>query len=123
MSLRIGLMGLPFPPIERIERISKRLEGKRYDSIWFLDHLVGWFPHLIWIKEFVGSLAEYSPHTFYETTLSMAITAMATTKKLRIGSGVTEVIRHHPAMIAQSYATLEHIASRRIILGIRGLRG
>ena len=116
-ELKIGVVGPTFPPIEGISRISQRLEEKGYDSIWFPDHLMGWFPHTIWDQEHVGRLAESSPHTFFETTLSMAIAAIST-KRLRIGSAVTEPIRHHPAMLAQSYATLEHIAPNRIVLGI-----
>ena len=116
-ELKIGIVGPTFPPIEGISRVSQRLEKKGYDSIWFPDHLMGWFPHTIWDHEHVGRLAESSPHTFFETTLSMAIAAIST-KRLRIGSAVTEPIRHHPAMLAQSYATLEHIAPNRIVLGI-----
>jgi len=116
-TLKIGVIGPSFPPIENIFRVAQRLEEKGYDAIWFADHLMGWFPHSIWKEEYVGRLAEYSPHTFFETTISMAIAAAAT-KKLRIGSSVTEANRRHPAMIAQSFATLEHLAPGRIILGI-----
>ncbi|MGB9713400.1 MAG: LLM class flavin-dependent oxidoreductase [Candidatus Bathyarchaeales archaeon] len=115
--LRIGVVGPTFPPIEGIARVAKRIEEKGYDSIWFPDHLMGWFPHNIWTPEIVGPLATYSPHTFFETTLSIAVAASAT-QKIRMGSAVTEAIRHHPAMLAQSYATLEHLTNSRVILGI-----
>jgi phthiodiolone/phenolphthiodiolone dimycocerosates ketoreductase len=115
--LYIGVVGPTFPPIENIARVAKRIEDKGYDSIWFPDHLMGWFPQSIWTPDIVGPLAAYSPHTFFETTLSIAVAA-SSTKKIRIGSAVTEAIRHHPAMLAQSYATLEHITNSRVILGI-----
>ncbi|MEM3730932.1 MAG: LLM class flavin-dependent oxidoreductase [Candidatus Bathyarchaeia archaeon] len=115
--LKIGVVGPTFPPIEGIARVARSIEEKGYDSIWFPDHLMGWFPQTIWTPEFVGPLAMYSPHTFFETTLSMAVAASSTTK-LRVGSAVTEAIRHHPAMLAQSYATLEHVTGGRAILGI-----
>jgi phthiodiolone/phenolphthiodiolone dimycocerosates ketoreductase len=115
--LRIGVVGPTFPPIDGIARVAKRIEEKGYDSIWFPDHLMGWFPQNIWTPEIVGPLAAYSPHTFFETTLSIAVASSAT-QKLRIGSAVTEAIRHHPAMLAQSYATLEHLTNSRVILGI-----
>jgi|Deesub1362A_J573_1020465.scaffolds.fasta_scaffold00262_51 phthiodiolone/phenolphthiodiolone dimycocerosates ketoreductase len=115
--LRIGVVGPTFPPIEGIARVAKSIEEKGYDSIWFPDHLMGWFPQAIWTFDVVGPLAMYSPHTFFETTLSMAVAASVTTR-IRIGSGVTESVRHHPAMLAQSYATLEHITNSRTILGI-----
>ncbi|MEM2522823.1 MAG: LLM class flavin-dependent oxidoreductase [Candidatus Bathyarchaeia archaeon] len=115
--LRIGVVGPTFPPIENIARVAKRVEEKGYDSIWFPDHLMGWFPQSIWTPDVVGPLAVYSPHTFFETTLSIAVAA-SQTQRIRIGSAVTEAIRHHPAMLAQSYATLEHITNSRVILGI-----
>lgn len=115
--LKIGVVGPTFPPIEGITRVAKSIEEKGYDSIWFPDHLMGWFPQTLWTPDVVGPLAMYSPHTFFETTLSMAVAASVTTR-IRIGSGVTEAIRHHPAMLAQSYATLEHITNSRAILGI-----
>src|SRR5579875_2904356 len=116
-KLNIGVIGPSFPPLENIARVAMRLEEKGYDSIWFADHLMGWFPHSIWKEEYVGKLATYSPHTFYETTLSMAIAA-SFTKRIRVGSSVVEPNRRHPAMIAKSFATLENIAPGRIILGI-----
>lgn len=115
--LRIGVVGPTFPPIENIARVAKRIEEKGYDSIWFPDHLMGWFPQSIWTPDIVGPLAAYSPHTFFETTLSIAV-ASSSTQRIRIGSAVTEAIRHHPAMLAQSYATLEHVTNSRVILGI-----
>ncbi len=115
--LKIGVVGPTFPPIEGITRVAGSIEEKGYDSIWFPDHLMGWFPHTIWIPEIVGPLALNSPHTFFETTLSIAVAA-ASTSRIRIGSAVTEAIRHHPAMLAQSYATLEHLTNGRVILGI-----
>ena len=115
--LRIGVVGPAFPPIGNIARVAGRIEEKGYDSIWFPDHLMGWFPQTIWMPDIVGPLAAYSPHTFFETTLSIAVAA-SSTRRIRIGSAVTEAVRHHPAMLAQSYATLEHITNSRVILGI-----
>jgi phthiodiolone/phenolphthiodiolone dimycocerosates ketoreductase len=115
--LRIGVVGPTSPPVESIARVARSIEEKGYDSIWFPDHLMGWFPQTIWTPEIVGLIANYSPHTFFETTLSIAVAA-SSTKKIRIGSAVTEAMRHHPAMLAQSYATLEHLTNSRVVLGI-----
>jgi phthiodiolone/phenolphthiodiolone dimycocerosates ketoreductase len=115
--LKIGTVGPTFPPVERIAEQARRLEESGYDSIWFADHLMGWYPQSIWTPENAGALANMSPHVFFETTLSIALAA-STTSKLLIGSSMTEPIRHHPAMLAQSFATLEHITKGRCVLGI-----
>ena len=110
-------MGPTFPPIGVIAEVARSIEEKGYDSMWFPDHLMGWFPHTIWTPEIVGALAPYSPHNFFETTLSIAVAA-SSTERIRIGSAVTEAIRHHPVILAQSYATLEHMTNGRVLFGI-----
>jgi phthiodiolone/phenolphthiodiolone dimycocerosates ketoreductase len=117
LMLKIGIVGPTFPPIESIARVARSIEDKGYDSIWFPDHLMNWFPQTIWTPEIVGMLAQYSPHAFFETTLSIAVAA-SSTRRIRIGSAVTEAVRHQPAMLAQSYATLEHITNSRVVMGI-----
>jgi len=115
--LKIGIVGPTFPPVESILSVSRRVEEKGYDSIWFPDHLMGWVPDAVWTPELVGPMAQYSPHTFFETALSIAIAA-SSTRSIRVGSAVTEAVRHHPAMLAQSYATLEHVSNGRVVLGL-----
>jgi phthiodiolone/phenolphthiodiolone dimycocerosates ketoreductase len=115
--LKIGVLGATFPPVERITGTVRRMEDKGYDSVWFPDHLMSWFSQTIWMPETVGMVAQYSAHAFFETTLSIALAA-SSTERIKIGSAVTESLRHHPAMLAQSYATLEHITNGRVILGL-----
>ncbi|KXA93789.1 hypothetical protein AKJ66_01045 [candidate division MSBL1 archaeon SCGC-AAA259E22] len=89
-----------------------------YDSIWFPDHLMGWWPQSIWTPEIVEiSAMQPSPHIFMETMVSMAIAAHST-EEISVGSSVTEVFRRHPAMLAQSIVTIDHISQGRTILGI-----
>jgi phthiodiolone/phenolphthiodiolone dimycocerosates ketoreductase len=40
------------------------------------------------------------------------------TKKVKIGTAVTETFRHHPAQLAHMIITLDHFSKSRIILGI-----
>jgi len=115
--LKIGVVGPTFPPIESIAKVARSIEEKGYDSIWFPDHLMSWFPQTIWTPEIVGMLAQNSPHAFFETALSIAVAA-SSTRRIRIGSAVTEAVRHQPVMLAQTYATLEHITNSRVVLGI-----
>jgi len=47
----------------------------------------------------------------------MAI-AVNSTKKVFLGTSVTETVRHHPALLAHMIITLDHFSKGRIILGI-----
>lgn len=42
----------------------------------------------------------------------------ASTKKMRVGTGVTAPDRYHPAMIAQAFATLDELYPGRVMLGL-----
>jgi phthiodiolone/phenolphthiodiolone dimycocerosates ketoreductase len=116
--LKFGTIGPTFPPVESIWERVKRNEEMGYDSVWFPDHLMNWYPQAIWTPD-VTSIANYipSPHMIWETMISMALAAKETTK-IRIGCSVTEPIRRHPVMIAQAIVTIDNVARGRAILGM-----
>lgn len=117
-NLKIGTLGPTFPPAESISKQAGKNERRGYDSIWFPDHLMGWWPQSIWTPEIMPiSSFQPSPHIFMETMISMTLAAQAT-EGIKVGSSVTEVIRRHPAMLAQSIVTLDHVSKGRTILGL-----
>jgi len=86
--------------------------------MWFVDHFMGFIPEAIWTPD-VTPLAERfsSPHVFLEPYAMMAASATLT-EHIKIGTSVTDAIRRHPVLIAQSFMTLHHLSGGRIILGI-----
>jgi phthiodiolone/phenolphthiodiolone dimycocerosates ketoreductase len=44
--------------------------------------------------------------------------AAAATERIRLGIGVTDMVRHHPATLAQTALTLDHLTGGRFILGV-----
>ncbi len=118
MNLKIGIQGPFLPPFETAIETVKKIEKQGYDSIWWPDHLMGFIPESIWTPDLI-ELAGYreSPHIFFE--IFVAISAAAcNTSKILLGTCVTEVLRRHPAVIAQTALTLAHLSRNRIILGI-----
>jgi len=77
-------------------------EEKEFDSIFMADHLVG-----IGIKRF----------DFLETWTILSALAMKT-KHVKLGSCVTDPHRRHPAVLAQTAMTIDHLSGGRVILGI-----
>lgn len=117
-DLELGTLAPLLFPIDRAINTSTKLENLGYDSIWFPDHLMGWIPDSIWTPD-ITMLAnmQASPHTFPE--VSAAIAAHAShTQTLQIGTAVTDVLRRHPATLAQTFITLDHISKGRVILGL-----
>ncbi|MFQ5819995.1 MAG: LLM class flavin-dependent oxidoreductase [Candidatus Heimdallarchaeota archaeon] len=78
----------------------KSAEEAGFDSIWIADHLamipVGYCPE-VW--SILGGLA-------------------LSTKSVILGTGVTDPHRRHPALLAQSIATLDQMSQGRMVLGI-----
>ncbi|MFX1340481.1 MAG: LLM class flavin-dependent oxidoreductase, partial [Promethearchaeota archaeon] len=58
-----------------------------------------------------------SPHLIYDV-FAMMIAADLNTKKIYLGTGVTEAFRRNPAVLAQTFLTLDELSRGRSILGI-----
>jgi phthiodiolone/phenolphthiodiolone dimycocerosates ketoreductase len=118
VKLTLGVPGQFMPPATRTAELARRAEADGFDAMWFPCHLMGWHPDSVWTEEFTPIAAVQSnPHMYYDPFQAMAV-AGAATERLRVGVGVTDVIRRHPAMLAQSALTAQHYAGGRAILGL-----
>lgn len=82
------------------------------------DHLMGWTPESIWTPDLIKAAAfQEDPHIFHEVYSIMAVAAWNTSKIL-LGTSVTETFRRHPAVLAQTLITQDHLSKGRVILGI-----
>jgi phthiodiolone/phenolphthiodiolone dimycocerosates ketoreductase len=116
--MKAGASGTIMPPVEGVLRNAQRIEGKGYDSIWWPDHLMGWFPQSIWTPD-VTPLASFqqNPDVYLDPVATIAAVAVHT-ERVQLGTSVTEPIRRHPAMLANEWLTLDHLSKGRAILGI-----
>src|SRR5215831_14609720 len=88
-------------PFGNIIQRARFCEELGFNSVFIDDHLL------------YGTGEASAPEPF--TTL----TALAIrTKKIRVGIAVTDLVRRHPAIVAQATATYEALAPRRIFLGL-----
>ena len=76
-------------------------EKSGFDSVWYPDHFVGGAADSLWPEAICAMTA-----------------AALNTSRILIGSGTTDVLRRHPALLAQSMATLDHLSDGRAILGL-----
>lgn len=116
--IEVGTNGTIAPPIDGVIRGAKRAETKGYDSMWWPDHLMGFHDTEMWKRE-LPTLAQSIPsaHVFLDAVAAIAVAALST-ERIKLGTAVTDVIRRHPAMLAQEFLTLDHISSGRVILGV-----
>ncbi len=116
--LEISAMGAVRPPAEAAIAAARRRESQGFDAIWWADHLLHWFPGSIWSPDLVPqAAAQQSPHVWFDPVPVVAAAAAATSE-VRLGLGVTDVVRRHPVVLAQTALTLDHLSEGRFLLGL-----
>ena len=88
-------------PFKRIVERAQFCEKQGFDNVLIDDHLL------------YGTETASAPEPF--TTLAAIA---AGTRKIRVGIAVTDLVRRHPAIIAQTLATLSNQYPKRVFLGL-----
>ena len=103
----------------QLERASMRLyQLFGVDSLFLPDHYLSFVPRSVWGPELTPAAKLVpSPDAFFDPFVMMGMMA-ARYRRVRIGTGVTEPFRRHPATLAQAFVTLDHLTRGRAILGI-----
>lgn len=98
--------------------LARRNEADGFDAVWWPCHLMGWHPHSIWTPDLTPFAAvQPSPHTYLEPIAMMAAVG-SQTSRIKVGVAVTDLVRRHPAMVANAVLTLDHLTRGRVILGL-----
>ena len=118
IPLELSAMGAVRPPAEAAIAAAARREAQGFDAVWWADHFLHWFPSSIWTPDLVPQAAgQANPHVWFDPFPVIAAAAAATTTT-RLGVGVTDLVRRHPAVVAQTALTLDHLTGGRFILGV-----
>lgn len=119
VPLELSAMGAVRPPASAALAAARRREQQGFDAVWWADHLLHWFPDSIWTPDLVPQAAagQASPHVWFDPFAVVAAAAGATSQ-VRLGIGVTDVVRRHPAALAQTALTLDHLTGGRFVLGV-----
>ena len=118
-GLELSAMGAVRPPADAVLAAAQRREQQGFDAIWWADHLLHWFPLSIWTPDLVPQAAagQRSPHVWFDPVPVVAAAAGAT-RDIGLGIGVTDLVRRHPASLAQTALTLDHLTGGRFVLGV-----
>lgn len=96
--------GLTLPPDlspRLLFGLASLAEALGFERLWFPDHLL--------------NVGEDSPAADAWTAIAAVA---ARTKRIVLGTAVSDPHRHHPAVLAQRVATLDQLSRGRIILGL-----
>lgn len=88
-----------YDPVNLLE-FTVEAERNNFDNIWSSDHFHPW--------------SHTNAHSGF--ALSWLGIAAERTRKVKLGSVCATIMRYHPALIAQAYATLDYIFPGRIFL-------
>ncbi|TMK17976.1 MAG: LLM class flavin-dependent oxidoreductase, partial [Actinobacteria bacterium] len=116
--LRVGVQDPTRPPFT-VSRITARIADRvRFDSYWLIDHFMGVMPRGMWSKQLTPAARFVKdPEEFFDPFVVLGGLAQRT-KRIRLGTAVTDAVRLHPATIARAALTLQHVSKGRFILGI-----
>jgi len=89
----------------------------RLDSLWTVDHWVGFLPRSIWTEDFSHRASPRGADAFFDWQVLMGALAERA-GNIQLGVGVTEPIRRHPVLLAQAAMTISHVTKQPPILGI-----
>lgn len=105
-TLPLDLSGLP------------DLDDGRYHSVWLPDHMVSFWPDSLWTPEFTDlASVSPSPHRHLDG-MAVAAAAAVLTSRVCLATSVVDTVRRHPALLAQSALTVDHLSRGRFILGL-----
>src|SRR5438094_1225381 len=118
MGIKVGAMLNAVPPLDLSVGLAVQAEATGYDSVWFPDHLMGWFPRALWTPE-ASSIVNLlpSPHLYLDPTVLIALVGQAT-QRVALGTGVTDIIRRSPPDVARTFVTLSLATQGRAVLGL-----
>ncbi|WP_202319370.1 LLM class flavin-dependent oxidoreductase [Archaeoglobus neptunius] len=99
--IRFGmLLSAPMPPLDKVMNIAAMGEEGGMASLVVPDHTL------------------MVPPGFTPSALSILSALAVKTRKVMLGTGVTDVVRYHPSVLAQFFATIDHLSSGRAFLGL-----
>jgi phthiodiolone/phenolphthiodiolone dimycocerosates ketoreductase len=116
--MTVGMHLPPKPPALNLRGLVLGARMMRLESLTVWDHFLDLFPSTLWERDFTW-MARLSPtpHEFFDFQMILGNLA-ARAGNLRLGVCVTEPVRRHPVLIAQSMMTLAHLTRRAPILGL-----
>jgi probable F420-dependent oxidoreductase len=105
--MRFGIqLGIGLGDIKQLHDLAQRVEGLGYDVLYFPDHLV-----------LEGPERQRMDTPAFDS-MAMAMIAAQATRRVRVGHMVLCNLFRHPAITAQSLATLDHLSAGRALAGL-----
>jgi len=111
-QIKFGLGGIFMPPADLNAQAVQGYEAAGLDFVAYWDQLCMTFPRSIWTPDIVPAAETYDIDCYLDAYALMTQAAMVT-ETIELGIVATDVLRRAPNVLAQSFATIDHIAKGR----------
>ncbi|MEA2000629.1 MAG: LLM class flavin-dependent oxidoreductase [Actinomycetota bacterium] len=106
------------PPLGRVALATRAARAANFDAVWTVDHFQGWVPQDLWNRDMSWTASPgSSPHGYFDYQALIGFLS-GKVGPMQIGVGVTEALRRHPVLLAQTAMTWSHMTKSAPILGI-----
>ncbi len=115
--MKFGICMFPTDYAMNPAEIGPLLEERDFESLWVAEHT-----HIPCSRKSPWPGGPELPKMYYDcfAPLPTLAAAGATTKKLKLGTGIQLVAQHDPIALAKEIATLDQITNGRFLFGIGG---
>jgi alkanesulfonate monooxygenase SsuD/methylene tetrahydromethanopterin reductase-like flavin-dependent oxidoreductase (luciferase family) len=104
--MRFSVWPSPGRPVDEILDLARLTDGLGWYGFWFADHYMG--------NTGSTELVEGDVHEAWSVLPAVAMV----TEQMRIGPLVAPTSVHHPALLANRAATIDHLSKGRMVLGL-----
>ncbi len=104
--MRFSVWPSPTRPVSEILDTARMADADGWFGVWFADHYMPNTPD--------GAVADGDTHEAWAALPALA----ALTERVRIGPLVSPTTVHHPALLANRAATIDHLSDGRFVLGL-----
>ncbi len=104
--MRFSVWPAPGRPVDEILDLARLTDDLGWFSFWFADHYMG----------NTGTTELVAGDTHEAWSILPAVAAV--TSKIRLGPLVAPTSIHHPALLANRAATIDHLSGGRMVLGL-----
>ena len=111
-KIEFGMGGVFMPPAELNAKAVQAHEKAGLDFVAYWDVLCSFIPRSIWTPDIVAA-AEYFDIDCYMDAFALMAQAAAVTETIKLGIFATDALRRPPAVLAQSFLTIDHISKGR----------
>ena len=117
-GVSVGLLWTPSAPLSNTTNAIRMARLARLDYVVFGDHVQTFMPRSIFDERLAyWAKPDHSPHEVFEL-FTLLGRVSGTSGGLQLGTGVADVVRHHPVQLAQAALTLAQFLRRPFILGV-----